>query len=173
MMFLVKWRGLAAWGHSMAMDEFLEIIPVRNERDAMKDSISSAARVRGGKKIYEDGVRKPEFRAEWRSLIRKESIRYVQNSQTVLDDAHCKAIANISGTLSAKFGTILVEGKLRYGVSQKAFNLYLKYLWRVRIADGKPSVPPPHCPVDGVVLRKGTLPGVWTLAIAKRSIVTG
>jgi hypothetical protein len=51
----------------------------------------------------------------------------------------------------------LKDGELRHGISQKAFNLYLKYLWRL----GKIALPP-HCPVDAIVLRAGEILGSWT-----------
>jgi hypothetical protein len=46
---------------------------------------------------------------------------------------------------------------LRFGTSQKAFNLYLKFLWRLGYIPA-----PPHCPVDGVILRSAGISGSWT-----------
>jgi hypothetical protein len=147
-----KWR----W---VVIDDFLEIIPVRNEQDAMKDSIGSALRVRG-KRVYrtEAPEKRKAFREEWDRLIRQESQRYIQATQAISDDQHCEVIRTISENLSGRFGEILQDGVLRYGVTQKALNLYLKYLWRLQ----KTAIPPPHCPVDGVALGKAGIRGSWT-----------
>jgi len=113
----------------MENDEWLGIIPVTDERSAMKDSINSALRVRG-ERVYRVETHerdKGAFRTEWQSLIRRESERYVRAVQTISDDQHCSVIQKISESLSEKFGNILQDGTLRYGISQKALNLYLKY----------------------------------------------
>lgn len=100
-----------------------------------------------------DGVR-TAFRAEWGKAIREESPRY---TRPVSDAQHCEAIQRISDRLRVKFGQLLSDGHLRYGTSQKALNLYLKFLWRLgRVAT------PPHCPVDRIVLNAGRIDGVWT-----------
>ena len=52
---------------------------------------------------------------------------------------------------------------MRFGTSQKAFNLYLKYLWRL----GK-IVEPPHCPIDEIILRAGGLCGSWTASTSRQ-----
>jgi hypothetical protein len=51
----------------------------------------------------------------------------------------------------------LVGDRFRYGTSQKAFNLYLTFLWRLGQI---PSTP--HCPVDRIVLTNGGIAAVWT-----------
>ena len=59
--------------------------------------------------------------------------------------------------MSQAFSHVLVGDRLRYGTSQKAFNLYLKYLWRLG------QIPsPPHCPVDRIVLANAGIDGTWT-----------
>ncbi len=141
-------------------DAWLGIIPVTDERGAMKDSINSALRVRG-ERVYRKETHernKGAFRAEWENLIRQESQRYIQATQPISDDQHCDVIRKISENLSSKFGNILQDAALRYGISQKALNLYLKYLWRLKTV----VTQPPHCPVDSVVLRKGRILGSWT-----------
>jgi hypothetical protein len=72
---------------------------------------------------------------------------------------HCEAIKRISETVSQRCGDCLVNGRLQYGAAQKAFNLYLKFLWRL----GKAAMPP-HCPVDSVVLAEAGIEGAWTKA---------
>jgi hypothetical protein len=54
-------------------------------------------------------------------------------------------------------GASLNNGRLRYGTSQKAFNLYLKYLWQL----GEIAAPP-HCPVDRIVLNALGIDEAWT-----------
>ena len=141
-------------------DPFLEIGPVRTEQDAMKESIGSAVKVRNGTVVYRKGAdekNKANFRSKWAGLIRRESQLYVRPAQPISDIQHCDAIRRISDDQSNSFRELLRDGELRNGISQKAFNLYLKYLWRL----GK-AVLPPHCPVDGVVLRAGAILGSWT-----------
>jgi hypothetical protein len=92
-------------------------------------------------------------------MMQDESKRYIQRVQPASDDEHCAAIRRISDSLSARFGEILKGGRFRYGTSQKGFNLYLKFLWRLgALGDGHP----PHCPVDGIVLNTAGLTGSWT-----------
>jgi hypothetical protein len=57
-------------------------------------------------------------------MMRDESQRYIPPTQPVSDDKHCGAIRRISDNLSARFEEILKGGRLRYGTSQKAFNLF-------------------------------------------------
>src|SRR5579864_8014909 len=144
----------------MTSDPFLDIFPVKNESDAMKDSIGSAVKVRGGTPVYRKGAdekNKANFRKRWESLIRQESQCYAKPTQPISDTEHCEAIRRLSESLSKEFGEILKDGELRHGNSQKAFNLYLKYLWRL----GKIALPP-HCPVDGIILRAGGILASWT-----------
>jgi hypothetical protein len=108
-------------------------------------------------KTYEPGSGagiRDAFRAEWAKFIREESQRYVE---PVSDIQHCEAIRRISDRLRVTFGQLLSGGHLRCGTSQKALNLYLKFLWRL----GK-VLAPPHCPVDRIVLTAGGINGVWT-----------
>lgn len=102
----------------------------------------------------EVGHERSDFRSALATAIRAECTRYTRH---VTDSEHCKAIRNIADELSKEFGPILKGHRLRYGTSQKAFNLYLKFLWRM----GKIGTPP-HCPVDGIVLNEGGIVGSWT-----------
>jgi hypothetical protein len=95
------------------------------------------------------------LRNEWAKLI-EEAVKKYKTTGTS-DEAHCCTIGNIADILSERFGKHLVYGRMRYGMSQKAFNLYLKFLWRLGY------IPmPPHCPIDGIVLRSAKLEGSWT-----------
>lgn len=66
----------------------------------------------------------------------------------VTEDEHVANIQSLSDKLSENFSGLLIDGRLRIGIAQKALNLYLKYLWCVDLI---PS--PPHCPFDAVILR--------------------
>jgi hypothetical protein len=136
---------------------FLKIDDVENESDAMTKSISAALQRNKVYKNDEDQDGREKFRAEWARLIREESKPYRKPAQSISDEQHCAAISRISNALSGEFGESLIDGRLRFGTSQKAFNLYLKYLW----AMGE-SAMPPHCPIDSVVLNKIGISAYWT-----------
>jgi hypothetical protein len=139
-------------------DHFLDETGVKTEADAMRETLKSALQQRQNT-VYtraERGNERMEFRSEFAKLIRSESQSYIAPIP-VSDEHHCEAVRRISYTLSGRFGNILKDGRLRYGTAQKAFNLYLKFLWRL----GKIATPP-HCPVDGTVLKAAGINGSWT-----------
>ena len=142
-------------------DPFLIATGVRGEQGAMTESLKSALQQRQNT-VYsrpEFGDERTRFRNALAQVIRSEAARYRQPSR-VLDAVHCEAIRRISDGLSIRFGHIfLTKRRFRYGTAQKAFNLYLKFLWRLgALGAGKP----PHCPVDGIVLASAGLFGKWT-----------
>jgi hypothetical protein len=135
-------------------DPFLDVTNVSSEKSAMSNAIQAALQ---RNKTYSNGSdygQRVAFRAEWAQSIRDESKHY---TQPISDVQHCEAIQRISDRLRGGFGPHLSGGHLRYGTSQKALNLYLKFLWRL----GKATIPP-HCPVDRVVLAAGGIEGAWT-----------
>lgn len=145
------------------VDLFLEADGVKTEGDAAGKSFAGALQHNS---TYLEGVgenSRRQFRAEWAKLIRAESKVYVRLVQPVSDNAHCEAIRRIADSLSDNFGKIL-KGPLRFGTSQKALNLYLKYLWRL----GNCTTPPPHCPVDSIVLAEAKIHGAWTKCNSER-----
>ena len=140
-------------------DPFLEVTGVKTEADAMRESLKSTLQQRQNK-VYarnEAGNERTAFRSELARFIREESQNYAQPNQPISDIQHCETIRRISDTLSHRFGNILKGGRMRYGTSQKALNLYLKFLWRL----GKVAVPP-HCPVDSNVLEAAGISGSRT-----------
>jgi hypothetical protein len=142
-------------------DLFLSVTKVNTEEAAMMETLKGALQQRQNKVYARDevGNERLTFRLELARMMREESKRYLQRDQPVSDDEHCAAIRRISDILAARFGEILKGGRFRYGTSQKAFNLYLKFLWRLgALRDGQP----PHCPVDGIVLNTAGLTGSWT-----------
>ncbi len=136
-------------------DVFLEQTGVHSEERAMVESLKSAL---GRNRTYRDAAddrTRIAFRTAWARLIRIESPAY---SLPVTDEQHCATIQRIADKLSGDFGRCLINGRLRYGTSQKALNLYLKYLWRL----GSTKMTPPHCPIDSQALAAGGVDGAWT-----------
>ncbi len=72
-------------------------------------------------------------------------------SDAVDEPEHVNNITELSDRLSSEFRPCLRNGRFRVGISQKALNLYLKYLWCRGEID-----PPPHCPFDSRII--GLLP---------------
>ena len=145
---------IALTGSPSMNDPFLQKVGVANHADAMRNSLRAALQ---RNKTYMSGTpqnNREAFRRAWAALVTAATTRY---SQPVTDEAHCHTISQIASFLTRTFGSILIGGRLRFGTSQKAFNLYLKFLWRLGVIP-----PPPHCPVDGVVLRIANLAGSWT-----------
>ncbi len=135
-------------------DPFLVATGVSNETGAMTNAIASAF---GRNRIYEGDVSddsRSQLRTAIASLMREEARAY---AQAVSDEQHLAAIRRISDSISLRFSRYLVCGRFRFGTSQKAFNLYLKFLWRLGLI---PT--PPHCPVDSIVLAKGGIDAAWT-----------
>jgi hypothetical protein len=146
-------------GGSKMSDLFLEADGVVSEATALSMSLRGALQ---RNRTYRPGVTDSKRKlvcAEWKKLISGASQCYAHSSQTVSDNEHCQAIGRISEEISRSFADSLFEGRLRFGSSQKALNLYLKYMWRLNI-DTYP--PPPHCPIDGIVLAEAGISGSWT-----------
>lgn len=84
-----------------------------------------------------------------KSLFKTKTREYIENTllndyldKEVNDELHITNINKLS-SFTEQFETILQNGKLNFGVSQKMLNLYLKYLWcHNKISE------PPHFPVD-------------------------
>jgi hypothetical protein len=136
---------------------FLKVDGVGNKEQAVTWSINAALQRNKVYKNDEYYEQREQFRAEWAGLLSDEAQAYKSLEASVSDEQHCAAIARIADTLSNKFSQLLDRGRLRFGTSQKAFNLYLKYLWALGEAQT-----PPHCPIDSVVLEKAGIDGCWT-----------
>ena len=100
-------------------------------------------------------AQKNEFRTDLKGRLDKLSKKYEQRS--VNDIEHEDNIRLLSDAMSNKFSSILKCNRFRIGSAQKALNLYLKYLWCL----GKIDMPP-HCPVDGIILRSLKCDDKWT-----------
>jgi hypothetical protein len=135
-------------------DPFLKKVGVSNADEAMRNSLLAALR---RNKTYTGSAStssRREFRQAWATLIKSAARAY---RRPVEDADHCATIARIAQILSRRFSPLLIGSRLRFGTSQKALNLYLKFLWRLG------SIPrPPHCPVDRTVLLEVGVTAAWT-----------
>ena len=94
--------------------------------------------------VYEKNISDSE-----KSLFKTKTREYIENTllihyfnNEVSDELHIDNINKLS-CFTEQFQSILQNGKLNFGVSQKMLNLYLKYLWcHNKISE------PPHFPVD-------------------------
>lgn len=110
-------------------------------------------------KVYEPGLAQEQrspFHRSLRSVLDRLAPTY---QYAITEEEHVRNIEHLSEELSAKHAGVLLGARFRIGSTQKALNLYLKYLWCVG------EIPaPPHCPFDRWVI--DLLPGYrdvcWT-----------
>jgi hypothetical protein len=146
------------------IDRFLKRTGVSNPDEAIQSALRAALQRNKVYRTSASWVDRRAFRQDWASLIKKAAEAY---SQPVADGDHCATIAGISEALSGRSGRHLSGHTLRFGTAQKAFNLYLKFLWRLRRIG-----PPPHCPIDRTVLRAVRQPGSWTKCDSQEEYMT-
>lgn len=134
---------------------FLKRVNVSSVQDALRNSlVASFQRNRTYKVGVQHYDREPLRRAVRKKLQNMESLY----SHPVSDESHIKNIVEISDSLSTEFGYLLVGGRFRIGTSQKALNLFAKFLWCLN--DNWPI--PPHCPLDGRILKRISIYEPWT-----------
>ncbi|UGU17957.1 hypothetical protein LS482_08755 [Sinomicrobium kalidii] len=107
--------------------------------------------------IYKKNIpeeKKKQFKGQLREFVEDLVHAHYQN-QTLDDTTH---VENIKLVSEGSSNSILRNGKLNFGVSQKLFNLYLKYQWCLN------KIPiPPHLPVDRIIQQKSGLKVIpWT-----------
>jgi hypothetical protein len=96
-------------------------------------------------KMYADNVQaRGSFQKGLRAALEELSQSY---KLEISDQQHVANIEHLAIEFLKKHTNLLANGRFRIGQSQKALNLYLKYLWCL---DEIPM--PPHCPVDAIVL---------------------
>lgn len=100
-------------------------------------------------------AKKAEFRDDLKGQVCKLGKKY--EYCRVNEEEHVENIQSLADTMSNNHREILKCGKFRIGSAQKALNLYLKYLWCL----GKMDMPP-HCPIDGVILKHLKCEVKWT-----------
>ena len=138
----------------MKPDPFLSKVGVYNVADALRNSVNASVQ---RNKVYVKNTSAKncqDFRDAWGCALQFFTNRY---NKKLSDNTHLSFIQAVADAMTKNWGHILVGGKLRFGTSQKALNLYLKFLWRLE------KIPePPHCPVDGVILKSIRVPDAWT-----------
>jgi len=138
----------------MKPDPFLSEVGVYNVADALRNSVNASVQ---RNKVYvkkTSAKNRQDFRDAWGRALQFLTKGYYKK---ISDNTHLRFIQAVADAMTKNWGHILVGGKLRFGTSQKALNLYLKFLWRL----GK--IPePPHCPVDGVILKSIRVHDAWT-----------
>ena len=100
-------------------------------------------------KVYVDNVSEQDREAFRNSLRAKLFDLYPNYTAAVPDKLHNANIKQLAERLSAQFRHLLIGGRFRIGLAQKALNLFLKYLWCARILRN----PPPHCPFDRNIIQ--------------------
>ena len=91
-----------------------------------------------------------------RDTLKEQIVKLAKSYQnTVTDSDHCSNIEQLANFISSEFHGkgVLRNDRFRIGISQKALNLYLKYLWCL---DEIPT--PPHCPIDRIIIQKLGIP---------------
>ena len=97
-----------------------------------------------------------DFRDSWKLALFNAGMDY-EYKMKITDALHIKKIDALADFLSKYHGELLRDKRLRIGTSQKALNLYLKYLWCLDMISE-----PRHCPLDGFILKKAGVSGNWT-----------
>lgn len=134
---------------------FLKKTGVRSEPDAIRNSLIAALQRNATYKRRASYSDKVKFRKTFADHVMKYALTYCR---PVSERKHIRNIIMICNIISKEHGKILLKSKLRFGTAQKAFNLYLKFLWCL----DKDIAVPPHCPVDARILRKAGVKGTWT-----------
>lgn len=97
------------------------------------------------------GIYKPGADEEQKAIFKKElktdleGFIQAQYSTACTETQHIKNIKQLSEH-SQKYASLLKNGQLNIGVSQKVLNLFLKYLWCLKLV---PT--PPHFPIDRTI----------------------
>ncbi len=102
-------------------------------------------------KIYKKGVNaktRSNFRDKLKNRARVLVKEYYEEKECSSQN-HINNLIEFSAWTGEEFASILNNGKLNIGVTQKIINLYLKYLWCL----GKVKTPP-HCPFDRIIISK-------------------
>lgn len=105
--------------------------------------------------LYAEGASdtvKAELRGDLKRRLRGLGNAYRRETPT--SGGHVLSIVRLADELSNTHAAILRgnsrgQPRFRIGIAQKALNLYLKYLWCMKVIQR-----PPHCPFDRIVLDK-------------------
>ncbi|MCC6969483.1 MAG: hypothetical protein IT434_04605 [Phycisphaerales bacterium] len=124
---------------------------------ALRESFNAAVRTRKAPVYREDAppAARARFADDFKACVRREAYSF----RNVASESHLvSAIERLSSALTERHQGMLFGERLRIGITQKALNLYLKFMWCL-----DPAWPTPvHCPLDRIVLDKARVTGVWT-----------
>ncbi len=98
---------------------------------------------------------KSKFSKYFRSRLKSLESAYFNQPNEI---EHIEIIESFREDISKEYGHLLLDNKLRFGTAQKAVNLYVKFLWTLGYIEEQP----PHCPIDGIVLKSVGLKDKWT-----------
>ena len=141
--------------------------------NAVKEALQRGGRGKGknGKtfptyspKIRKTDPRRVAFRESWQDDILAVEGEYNKPISTLseAEKEHTARIESIRQGLAKKHGDILHQGKIRFGVAQKALNLHIKVRWCKSKGKGK-ILYPLHCTLDDNVLTKAGWSGTpWS-----------
>lgn len=110
--------------------------------------------------IYKQNIseaKKNDFKANLNTYITNLADNTYKD--VISEEKHLKTIWSVSEFTKNNFNSILNNGGLNFGVSQKLLNLYLKYKWCIE------AIPtPPHFPVDRIIQKRLKVPKIyaWT-----------
>ncbi|MEI8063622.1 MAG: hypothetical protein WCH84_06125 [Verrucomicrobiota bacterium] len=101
------------------------------------------------KGLKTDDPKRDNLRKELTKRLRSLGANYAKGR---VKKDHFQIIINLAEKLTEKFKQTqtLRDDRFRIGIAQKSLNLYLKYLWCLGII----RQPPPHCPLDGIIISK-------------------
>jgi hypothetical protein len=96
-----------------------------------------------------------EKRIEEKSKLKCAAEEYLKERRDNCYQTNCSEASHLDniGELVALFNKHDIAGRNKYGSAQKLLNVYLKYLWCFRLIND----PPPHCPVDRIIISKTNL----------------
>lgn len=139
-----------------AQREFLKSVGVENEIDALGNCVSAAFK---RNKLYKEDINQHR-RENLRNDLKREllSITKQYREEAISASEHEANIQELSNRLTRQHSEILNKNRFNIGTSQKALNLFLKFLWCL----GELPAEPIHCPLDGIVLKKVGIYKAWT-----------
>jgi hypothetical protein len=123
--------------------------------EVLKLVLQAGLASRGGSKIYIDKITitaKENLKQDIRDKL-KEFIRIYQESK-IDNKKHTMNIEVLADYLTAKNREILQKRRFRLGIAQKLLNLFLKYLWVLKIMEKWKTNIPPHCPFDSKIVTR-------------------
>ena len=100
--------------------------------------------------VYKKNI--PEtFRKNYRTMLSEyvENVILPKYKKEISEEQHIENIFLII-KFSESYESMLNDGKMNLGISQKLLNLHLKYLWCL----GEITIPPPHFPLDRIIQQK-------------------